>query len=120
MAAPKDGGRAALGGLLYQIVAVIGLRAMFENRDEREDELSALLSVNGDIRIEHEKLDSDAIVYPLGASDCGISLVQFKYSRLATPPPIAAAEYRRIVHAFSKSCERQRIGANRFIFLSHH
>jgi len=111
MAAQKDGGRAALGGFLYQVVAVIGLRALFESREDREDELSALLSVNGDICIEHEKFDSDAVVEGLEASGGGISLVQFKYSRLVPPPPVALSEYEGTVHALSNAGARaKRLG----------
>ena len=106
MAAHKDGGRSALGGFLYQIVAVLGLRALLESGEDRGDEFSALLSVNGEIRIEHEKFDSDAVVEKVEASGVSISLVQFKYSRLAPPRPIAITEYKHMVTALSKARDR--------------
>jgi hypothetical protein len=102
----SDGGRAALGGFLYQIVAVLGLRALVESRSDQAGELTALLEVNGAIRIEHEKFDSDAVIERLDTGGGQISLIQFKYSRQVPPPGIGPAEYNGFVRALSAAATR--------------
>ena len=106
MGVHSDGGRAALGGFLYQIVAVLGLRALVETRSDREYELATLLEVNGPIRIEHEKFDSDAVIEKLDTDGGRISLVQFKYSRQVPPPSVGQAEYIDIIRALSNAGTR--------------
>jgi hypothetical protein len=101
MASQWDGGRTALGGFLYQIVATIAMGADFKAGSESEAELSALLSINGGIRVHHEKFDADAMVEAIAGEEGTVSLVQFKYSSQTPPPTIPPSEYKDIVLALS-------------------
>jgi hypothetical protein len=119
-----DGGRAALAGFLYQIVALLGMtvRAFQGGQARDSDELETLISYAKDRQIAHESLGQDAVIY----SDCdpgeGIALVQFKYSGSLPPRKIYKGEFDEIIERFFDS-ERMAINrgfeVSRFILVTN-
>jgi hypothetical protein len=101
----SDGGRYALAGFLYQVVGVLGLRAMASCRPatDGDDELDALISVLREGRIEHERFGQDAVLSQVLGDGEGLCLVQFKFSLRSPPPAVGPKEFNDIVATLVKS-----------------
>lgn len=107
-----DGGRTALGGFLWQAMAVLGLavRPLIEKDPGDGGELDAIVDLvakGGTIR--HEYFDQDAMV-ELGSvglkGDDQRVLLQFKYSSQPTPPSLSERDLAEIVTSLQNSAAR--------------
>src|SRR5689334_11517029 len=104
---PHDGGRSALTGFLYQTVGVLGMTALAHSGNEDPSELTTILELVHKGEIWPEELDQDAVIQVLGlGTGDEYVLVQFKYSRLASPPDIRPLELQEIVDRLIASAER--------------
>lgn len=108
-----DGGRTALTGFLYQMLAALGLGARAHlclhgaATAEDEDEFQTLVRVVAAGRLEHEVNDQDAGVRLVDAAGIeSLVLIQFKYSGQRRPPNITADELREIVRRLRASALR--------------
>lgn len=102
-----DGGRVALAGFLYQIVGLLGLKATAHATGTAVDgaELDAVVTVDKDGLLSHEAYGQDAVLTTIVGGEAGLSLVQFKYSRGASPRPIFRDEFDGIVRRLADSVE---------------
>jgi hypothetical protein len=109
MSKMRDGGISALAGYLYQIVGVLGMQAAAHCSDasSNSDELNTLLTLTRLGELHHEHFDQDAVIQHLGVeSGDEVVLVQFKFSRQISPPPISPKDLLEIANALYKSAER--------------
>jgi hypothetical protein len=92
MPTPRNGGQQALAGYLYQIIALLGMRAYAEcpQPSPTTQELDALLTLVRDSELQHESFGQDAaIIQNLGVAEGDkCVLVQFKYSQQCPPETI--------------------------------
>lgn len=110
MPSGSDGGRVALAGFLYQMIAVYGLQAAAEGAKIKEGhgELTAIMHPLPErAKIVHESLGQDAVIRTLSGIE-GIdeyTLVQFKYSLPASTTAISVGDMREIADRFRTSSE---------------
>lgn len=104
----NDGGYWALAGYLYQIVGLLGMRALANRPSVIIDssELEALLTLVADSQLHHEYLGQDAVLEQLGLRDKDeLVLVQFKYSTQIPPRSIQKAELKGIIDRLNTSAQ---------------
>jgi hypothetical protein len=110
MSKTTDGGRAALAGFLYQLLAVPGLTALAASGTDPSAngrELEWLLDVTRESELEPEQLEQDIVInLKLGSRKC--VLAQLKYSTAIPPKPIGKKELEEIAAGFRKSTRRAR------------
>lgn len=106
----SDGGRAALGGYLWQALGLLGFgaRALIPSPPDESSELDAIVDlVAQGGAITNEPFEQDAMLETMGlkAGDERI-LLQFKYSRQPKPPSISQEDLKEIEDALVKSGQR--------------
>lgn len=112
----SDGGRTALGGFLFQILGTIALVAEADlwlehsqaDKDSIEDDdLQVLLRAVTHGVVTHEPAEQDAGVIEIAPDGTKlITLIQFKYSRQISPPPITPKNLEEIVKRLVASAGR--------------
>lgn len=108
-----DGGRVALAGFLYQMIAVFGLQAAAEGASivEGPDALTAIMHpLRERVLFTHESLGQDAAIRMLPGIE-GVdeyTLIQFKYSLPTSTTSVSASDMREIADRFRVSAEATR------------
>ncbi len=102
----SDGGRWALAGFLYQILATAGLKASSQvGESGDETDLNVLLKLVRNGRVKQEEFNQDAVIRSVLEGQEGLVLVQFKYSGTSPPRPLYRDELNVIIEHLAKSQE---------------
>lgn len=102
------GGRAALGGFLFEILTLWGMEAqVYTELEKNAGSYEGILECFRSGEVQHESLGQDATVSLIGIKgDADLVLLQFKFSQQQNPPKINPKELREIVKKLWESFKK--------------